>query len=183
MTLDLPKSLEVAGEEWEIRSDFRAIIDICIASSDVDLSDTERALTALTIFYPDFEKMPQEAWQEALERCFEFIAAGQEDDGKPSPKIMDWEQDMKYIVPALNNAMKQEIRSLPYMHWWTFVGAFMELGDCTFAQICRIRIKRMRHEKLDKAEQRWYRENKAIVDIKTRYSEREQEMLAAFGVK
>ena len=39
---DLPVTLEVAGKEYGIRSDFRAVLDILIAMTDPDLSDYEK---------------------------------------------------------------------------------------------------------------------------------------------
>ena len=39
---DLPVALEVAGKEYGIRSDFRAVLDILIAMTDPDLSDYEK---------------------------------------------------------------------------------------------------------------------------------------------
>lgn len=54
MMYDLPKSVEVGGCVYEIRSDYRAVLDICAALSDPELSDDERGLVTLTIFYPGF---------------------------------------------------------------------------------------------------------------------------------
>ena len=73
MIYNLPTSLAVCGTEYEINSDFRAILDIIIALNDVDLIDSEKAFFALGFFYPDFELMPIEHHQEALRWCFWFI--------------------------------------------------------------------------------------------------------------
>ena len=74
---------------------------------------------------------------------------------------MDWEQDGDMIVPAVNKVAGKEIRAVPYMHWWTFFGYFMESGECLFNTVVGIRSK-------------FYQENKNIIDIKTRLSEEEQ---------
>ena len=58
MTYTLPTSVEVGGVEYEIRSDYRAALDIIAALSDFELNDQERVIVALDIFYPDFEKIP-----------------------------------------------------------------------------------------------------------------------------
>lgn len=42
---------------------------------------------------------------------------------------MDWEQDSPIIAPAVNKNIGKDIRSLEYMHWWTFLGAYMEIAD------------------------------------------------------
>ena len=48
----LPTCVEVGGTQYEVRSDYRAVLDICTALSDPELSDEERAEIALDIFYP-----------------------------------------------------------------------------------------------------------------------------------
>lgn len=180
---DLPKSLEVCGETYEIRSDYRAVLDICAALSDIELSDQEKAFVTLSIFYPDFENMPQEHYQAAIERCFWFIDCGSDEDRtKKAPKLMDWEQDFQYIVAPINRVIGKEIRSAEYLHWWTFVSAYYEIGDCTFAQIVRIRDKKAKGKKLDKAEQEWYKNNRKLVDFKHTYTDGEKEILKQWGV-
>ena len=68
----------------------------------------------------------------------------------------------------------KEIRAIPYMHWWTFFGYFMESGECLFNTVVGIRSKKVKGERLDKWEKKFYQENKNIIDIKTRLSEEEQ---------
>lgn len=38
----LPETIELGGEEYDIRTDFRAILDILKAASDPELSDSEK---------------------------------------------------------------------------------------------------------------------------------------------
>ncbi len=57
MIYDLPKSLDVCGEVYEIRSDFREILDIIEIQNDEDLNNQERAFVTLLFFYPDFENI------------------------------------------------------------------------------------------------------------------------------
>lgn len=185
MMYELPKSLEVCGVEYEIRSDFRAVLDICAALSDIELDDSAKAYTALDIFYPAFEEMPPEHYEEALKQCFWFINCGNDNDEskRKAPKLMDWEQDFQYIVAPVNRVVGTEIRGLDYMHWWTFISAYQEIGgDCTFAQIVRIRSKKAKGQKLDKEDARWYRENRKLVDLKQTYSENEKAVMSAWGL-
>lgn len=183
MMYDLPKSLEVCGETYEIRSDYRAVLDICAALSDIELSDQEKAFVALSVFYPDFENMPQEHYSDALKQCFWFIDCGSdEDQTRKAPKLMDWEQDFQYVVAPINRVVGREIRSVEYMHWWSFISAYYEIGDCLFAQIVRIRDKKARGKPLDKQEKEWYRKNRNLVDFKQSFSESEKEILKQWGV-
>lgn len=178
----LPTSVVLGGEKYEIRSDYRAALDICAALSDPDLSDQDKAEAALDILYPAFLEMPAELYQEALEWCMWFINCGEEADARPAPKLVDWEQDFRHIVAPINRVTGQEVRAMEYMHWWTFIAAYNEIGDCTFAQIVRIRDQLARGKQLDKSDREWYRRNKKLVDLRRQYSKAEEETLKAWGV-
>lgn len=181
MICDLPESVNVNGIEFEIRSDFRAILDICIALNDAELDEQEKAYVALKIFYPDCESITD--YQEALNKCFWFINCGDDEpDNKKSPKLVDWEQDFQYIVAPINRVAGTEIRATSYMHWWTFISYYNEIGgDCTFSQIVSIRDKKARGKALDKADMEWYRRNRKLVDFKRNYSDAENELMKQWG--
>lgn len=193
---DLPTSLNVGGRNYKIRTDYRVILDILTAMNDLDIFEPEmteeekqleRALTMLQIFYIDFDTMPSSDWQEASEKACEFIDCGIKDDGKQKPRLIDWEQDAPVIVPAVNKVCGKDVRSVKYMHWWTFFGYYMEIGECTLATIVSIRDKKRRGKKLEKWEQEFYRNNKKLVDLKTKKIERSEEEKEAlrklFGLK
>ena len=182
MIYDLPTSLPVCGVEYEIRSDFRAALDIIIALNDQELKDNEKMLVALYIFYPEFDEMPSEHCREALRQCFWFLNGGQEDspEQKSPVRLMDWEQDFQYIVAPINRVVGKDIRGIEHMHWWTFVSAYYEIGECLFAQIVRVRGLLKKGKKLDKTDREFYREHRDMVDIKTKYSDAEQDVLAAW---
>lgn len=188
MIYDLPVSVEVGGESYPIRSDFRAILDICIAMTDPELSDEDKALVALDVFYMDRNKIPMEHLQEALEKCFDFINCGKQNGQRNAPKLVDWEQDYQYIVAPINRVVGREIRAIPYdkktneggFHWWSFISAYYEIGDCLFAQIVRIRDAQARGKKLDKSDQEWLRNNRHLVTMKTNYTEAEDEIMKLF---
>jgi hypothetical protein len=180
---ELPTSLSVGGEFWNIRTDFRAILDILKCFSDPEYQDVQWEI-CLRILYEDFEKMPPELYDKAMEQAIDFIDMGIKDDGKRRPHTMDWEQDAVVIIPSVNRVVGREIRSLEYMHWWTFLGAYMEIGESLFSQIIHVRQKLAKHQKLEKWEKDFYKENKNLVDLEKRYTEEEQkeidELLSIF---
>lgn len=183
MTYGLPKSLMVCGTEYEIRSDFREILDVIEILNNVDLKEQERGYLTLLFFYTGFQNMPPEHYQDAQKQCFWFINGGKhenETEVKP-PRLMDWEQDFPYIIAPVNRVIGHEIRADAYLHWWTFLSAYMEIGECTFAQIVHIRDSRNRGKKLDDADREWYRRNHELVDLKTRYTSAEEELLKMWG--
>ena len=162
---DLPISLSIGGVERPIRYNWRAILDILCACSDPELNDECKTICLIQIFYPEWEKIPAESLQEACQKACEFIDCGQMDDGKPKPKMIDWAQDAPIIIPEINKVSGREVRLDPDIHWWTFWGWFMGIGDGLLASVLHIRKKKAQHKKLEKWEEEFYRANKALVDI------------------
>ncbi len=179
----LPTSVELGGVEYSIRSDYRDVLNICAALSDPALDGQEQAYVLLDSFYPGFAGMPPELYQEAIQQCFWFINGGETDSGKKSPKLVDWEQDFRHIIAPVNRVAGREVRAVEYMHWWTFLSYFNEIGDCLFAQIVRIRDRKARGKSLDKSDREWYRQNRDLVDFKSHYSDAEEELLKQWGGK
>lgn len=181
---ELPTTVEVCGTQYDIRSDYRAALDLCAALSDTELTDAEKASAVYMIFYPAFDDMPHEHYEEAIRQCFWFLGGGEDEGGhSKSPPLMSWEQDFKQVVAPINRVLGTEVRALPYLHWWTFTSAYMEIGDCTFAQIVRIRSQLAKGRALDKSDREWYRQNRHLVDLKMKYTEQENAVLSAWGIK
>lgn len=177
MIYELPVSVDVGGTSYDIRTDYRAVMDIFTALSANDLSEAEKVYVILNIFYVDFEKMPKSGYQEALDKCFWFVNCGEDEESGKTQKLMDWEQDFSYIVAPINRTIGKDVRAVEYMHWWSFMAAFMEIGDCYFAQLVRIRSLKAKGRRLDKEDQEFYRKNKSRVDIKHKYTKEEMDVL------
>ena len=67
-----------------------------------------------------------------------------------------------------------EVRSAAFLHWWTFLGFFMEIRDSVYATVLALRQKRARGEKLEKWEQDFWRRNAGICRLKPRLSDAEK---------
>lgn len=174
---DLPTSLEVCGVYYDIRSDYRAALTICAALSDDTLKDEEKVFVLLDVLYEDFADMPPEHYKDAVKQGLWFIGGGNEKENKKSPVLMNWEQDFKHIVAPINRIIGHEVRSVEYMHWWTFVSFYYEIGDCFFAQIIRIRDKKANGKKLEKDEREFYKRNREAIDLKVSLNFAEKEIL------
>lgn len=184
---ELPIALEVGDQEWNIRYDFRAILDILKYFQDPEYEQDEKEMICLDILYVDFANMPYDLYEEALEKAVEFIDMGIKDDSQNQLKVMDWEQDAPLITSAINGVLRTEIRSPQPLHWWTFLGAYMEIRESLFSDILSIRHKKAKGKKLEKWEEEFYKENKSLINLKNRKSERSQEEQEAlrklFGIK
>ena len=180
MNYELPKAVTVNGVEYPIRSDYRAILDIITALNDPELDDRDKAFVMLDIFFEDFEQMSPDDYEAGLKACCEFIDHGATGKDK-SPKLMDWEQDFEFILAPINRISGHDIRNDEYLHWWSFLSLYYEIGDCLFAQIVRVRKDLKKGRLKDKIDREWYNENRDIVDFHTRYTDAEEELLKLWG--
>lgn len=177
---ELPTSATVGGNTYKINADFRDILQIISILNDPDKPEAFRWLIAMALFY-EGEVQPQDA-EEAVQYMAEFIAYEDTGDSKPGQSFFDWEQDASIIIADVNKVAGQEIRSIPFVHWWTFLSWFFAIGEGQLSTIVSIREKLRKGKPLEKWEKEYYQKNKSRVDLKTRYSaaeKAEQEKLKA----
>lgn len=153
---------------YKIRNngDYRTILDCLVAMGDDDLNDNEKIISSLGIFYEDINGwedivlIDDKLKEKLADAMIDFIEPDRYDIGyKTNYKIMDWEEDETIIVAAINNVAHTEIRSAEYIHWWTFLGYYMSIGESVFSTVVSIRDKAHRGKKLDKWEEKFKRDN------------------------
>lgn len=171
MIFDLPTSLTVNGVERKINADFRDIIVICVALSDEELTAREKNYILLNNLYVDDVKELGDT-REAIQQALWFIDWGKDykQDGiEPPPRLLDWSKDYNAIISAVNGKCKtvEDVRELPFLHWWTFLGYFAERGKCQISTILEIRDKLARKKKLEKWEEEILRESRDDIILKT----------------
>lgn len=185
MNYGLQTSVKLGGTDYDIRTDFRVVVGIMAALEDAELTDDEKAETALRLFYPELDSIPQELYQEAMDECLHFVSYSDTGQDKKVPKLVDWDRDIKFIVAPVNRILGFESRAVAYdfdsnsggLHWHTFLSAYMEIGDCLFSQIVAIRSKKAKGKPLDKADREFYRQNKDIIDLPQNISEEENALI------
>lgn len=171
----LPTSLNIGGVDFSIRTDFRDILKVLKAFNDPNLEDWQKIHCMLVIIFPNYEMIEEKNIIEAIQKAKEFIDYGKEKNA--SLRVMDWEQDAKLIVSEVNKISHlQDIRTVEYMHWWTFLGYYMGIGESLFSQVINIRSKRLHGKKLEKWESEFYRKNKDLIDLKPLISKKEKEL-------
>lgn len=173
--VSLPAALSVGGEDRPIRTDYRAALDCFLALTDSDLDEANKALEVLDILYID--EIAPEDWQEALQQAMWYLRGGEEENKKKSPQLVSWVQDFTIIAAPISKIIGQDIRGMEHLHWWSFLSAYMSIGDCFFAEVVAIRDKRARGKSLDKAEREFYRRNQDIINIKKPLTESEEDLL------
>ena len=175
MSWHLLASLNIGGADFIIRTDFRVVLDILMAFNDPELPDYAKGQVMIEILFEDWESISPEHLEEALKKANAFIDCGNKPDKKKKHRMVDWEQDADLIIPAVNKiAGVGDIRSIPYMHWWTFMGYFMEIGECLFSSVLNIRHKKAHGKKMEKWETDFYKNNRHLVDFHVKLSEEEE---------
>lgn len=178
----LPTSLQIGNEQCKIRTDYRDILLIMQACEDDELTKFEKSICVLKILYIN---PPNLDFSEAYEKALWFISGGKEDELETNPiqkpRLYSWEQDEQMIFSAINKIAGKEIRSVEYMHWWTFLGLFNEIGEGVFSSVLNIRSKKIHHKKLEKYEQEFYKENKSIIDLKKKENIRTSDEIEAIN--
>lgn len=180
MRWDLPISVEIDGKQYPIRNrcDYRVVLDAICALKDKNLSDDEKIQCALFIFYENLEGCKN--IEKAIIEMNKIISYDEDDDSKEgdAPCLMDWEYDFPQIAPPISRILGYDVRTPDkYCHFWTFLGAYMEIGDCLFQNIVSIRSKRKKGVKLEKYEQEFYINNRKLVDLPMDLTDEEQEWL------
>lgn len=164
---EIPTSIFINDIELKIRNrgDYRMVLDCFSALNDVELSKSERVLAALIIFYEDFNDLDTIAnyahIEEAIKQMYWFFNCG-DDKGVGANrhhKLIDWQNDQQLIASAVNRVANTEIRALEYLHWWTFMGYYLAIGESPLATVVGIRSKLSEGKKLEKYEKKFKNDN------------------------
>lgn len=165
----LPTRAVIEDRVYQIHSDYRDVLELLRwldGSAAPELDPGERWYVAMRLFYPDFGAMPRQDWAAATQFLLEFLAAGRPEPDRRGPRLLDWQQDAPLIAAGIRQATGQEVRALPYLHWWSFLSAFDAIGEGAFATVVAIRDKLRRGKKLEPWELDFYRTHRAAVDLR-----------------
>lgn len=185
----LPETLEVGDEEYPIRTDYRNILDVFEAFQDPDMIQEEKWIVAIYLMFEDFSctddvlQATQDGFnlEEAIQQISWFISAGQPEKQVLAKPTYNWKQDEQIIFSAVNKVAGRETRELEYLHWWTFLGYFNEVGEGTFSFIVGIRHKLNNGKKLEKHEKEFLAQNKELVKLEKPKTKEEQEQEDAYN--
>ena len=156
----LPRKAVIEGREYPHVTDFRDILGI-IGILNGPGHPGFRWLKALAAFFPgEVPPVPQ-----GTRYLADFLSCGQ--PGASGVKLMDWQVDAPEILSGVNAAAGTEVRSLPYLHWWSFLSYFHSIGEGRLSQLVAIRYKLSRGQKLENYEQEFYRQNKDKIRLRT----------------
>lgn len=178
----LPRTLDVCGKPFEIRTDFRDILVICKALDDDSLTKEEKAYITLRCLFYDYDKLPKDGLEEAVTKAFRFVGGGDipktKDTGK---KMIDFEHDGFMLYPAISKTLGViDVRDLDYLHWFTFLGAFGEIGNGLMSYTLSLRGKMNEEKKLEKNEREFLDKNRDIIMLRSKEEQAAIEETEAF---
>ncbi len=171
----LPDSVTISGAEYPVRTDFRVILEIFVMLDDPDLTDSDKTEALLRMFYAE---RPPDA-EAALHAFTDFVDPRHGSQSKKSSgRLIDWQQDFDLMVAPINHILGFECRAAEYLHWRTFLSAYLEIPpESVFARVLRIREKLRTGKKLEKNERSWYHKNRELVHLKPKFSQSEETIL------
>lgn len=164
---DLPSFAVIEGKKIFINTRWKNIIDIFSIFNSNKLLAVEKAECLLRKFYVNFEDIAD--FDVAFDTLILFVNGNKtKNDGTNTQvelRLIDWEKDLRIIIPPVNRVLGYDVRERPDLHWWTFLGAFNEIGECVFRSYVGIRNKIANRKKLDDYEKEMYKKYKDEINI------------------
>ena len=163
----IPTTIEIDDTTFHIRcdGDYRMVLDCFSCMNDETLTDQEKILGCLIIFYEeindieDIMMLDKDLTERLIKEMYKFFECGENPMHNTNFKALDWDTDSQLICSAVNKVAHQEVRALEYMHWWTFLGYFSEVGESVLSTVVSIRSKIKKGKKLEKYEKDFKAQN------------------------
>ncbi|MDL2206267.1 bacteriophage Gp15 family protein [Eubacteriales bacterium OttesenSCG-928-N13] len=140
LTDELPKTVNVGGQEYDVRWWFRTMIRIETVLHDVELEMSERRAIALALFYPEIPEDVEEAERQMLD----FYASDKPRNEKQQtdvkrhandPPTYSFDYDDEYIYAAFRQQYGINLNTVEALHWFEFRAMLIALDNCVFNTI------------------------------------------------
>lgn len=180
----LPTTIEIDKKKYEIHSDFRTSIIFSLMMNDDSLSEEEKLLGALKLYYPVIPKNTEKA----IEKIYWFYSRGNvEEDNKKvkqgkrifkrnNKRAYDFKTDSDLIFTAFMTQYNINLNR-ENLHWWEFIALFNSLNDDNEI------VKIMNYRTIDltsiedKKERKMYSDLQKYYSLEDRISKEEEELL------
>ncbi len=191
---ELPVSVDIGSEKYEIDADFRTIMNIEgiifgkevtedqknfakemmkeIEINEKDAITNAKYYDALKIFYKD--NIPDDL-EEAMEKMLWFYSCGKEETSKSKTKkkVISFEHDFDYINAGFMQDYKIDLFEVDFLHWWKFMSLFSALhDDCKICEIIGYRSAELKN--FDKEQRKRIREMQKIYALPDEISKEEK---------
>lgn len=176
--------VEIDGEEYKINADFRISIMFELLMQDNIMTDNEKIITALNLYYPKIPPNISEAVEKMLwfYRCRKKVEENkielEEEDNKSyskSEQIYSFEYDDELIFAAYLSQYGINLQVVEYLHWWEFKALFKGLeASNKIVEIMNIRGMKI-DKNMSKEQKRYYRRLKKLYALPDNRTEEEKE--------
>lgn len=192
---ELPVSVDIGSEKYEIDADFRTIMNIEgiifgkevtedqknfanemmkeIEINEKDAITNAKYYDALKIFYKD--NIPDDL-EEEMEKMLWFYSCGKEDEKtkvKTKKRVISFEYDFDYINAGFMQDYKIDLFEVDFLHWWKFMSLFSALhDDCKICEIIGYRGAELKN--FDKEQRKRIREMQKIYALPDEISKEEK---------
>lgn len=153
---------------YQIDSDFRAGIQICMALEDQSLSDMEKLAASAELLFPLIQPEMKD-----IQKAVEWFLSGwnldniqKSNKSNDTVRILDFNIDQWRIYSAFKHQYGIDLNTVE-LHYWQFMGLLTTLEECAFTRVIDIRQKKTKN-KMSKEEK------EAILKAKKIYSLGEQ---------
>ncbi|WP_251861042.1 bacteriophage Gp15 family protein [Clostridium sp. Marseille-Q2269] len=168
MLIDLvPTTVEIDNKEYEIDSNFRVSILFELLMQDNKLSEEDKIVQALQLYYPVIPSNINGAVEQMLwfYRCGKDIIASKGTGKGKSTQIYSFNFDDDYIYSAFLDQYSVDLQDIEYLHWWKFKAMFKALKeDNEIVKIMGYRSMDLSKIK-DKEEKNYYRKMQELYKI------------------
>ncbi|MBT6322563.1 MAG: hypothetical protein HOJ31_10305 [Anaerolineae bacterium] len=145
LVVDLPKALEIDGQDHKINTDYRASLLTILAFEDDELTQEEKVGIMLDNLYFDTETEESTTPDniiEAIKKAQWFLDGGKEREKKEADRrLYSLSQDANFIYSAFKQTHNIDLQDVQ-LHWWKFLSLIMDLGqDTTYCQLVGLRSR------------------------------------------
>lgn len=163
-----PHSIKTDKREYEINTDYRIALTACTA---MQLEEDKEAVFDFvgSLIVSDWDSIQDADEVMKVWDGIQWYLDGGPDSSSSAdydPRdagLVDWKKDWPLIAGAVSRVLGQPVRSIPYLHWWDFLAAYNEIGECTFSTVVSIRWKRKHGKKLQDWEKEFEKNNRSLI--------------------
>lgn len=188
LTEFLPTSVDVAGDFYAIKTDFRDILryDELIRSQN----DGNTILKAVGMLLgDDILQKPDINPEEVLDAIGWFVQRGDSGQKNTLPRAtlglnnatpMDFETDAALIYTAFLQTYKIDLYDIPYLHWWKFNWMLEDIpSECRLSKVIEYRTIDVKNKNLSKEQKKVYSALQRYFKVQEKRTEEDEAIVQA----
>lgn len=166
MSLDFcinPTSLEIDGYEYELNTSWIVGYKSMCALEDNELTEEEKFFVIYELLFNN-DKPP--LTENTASLIMEYLGGGgfnyNSNSNVKQKNYFKWSVDYSLIFQGIAKVLGYSPRANEELHWWDFLLAFGEVGECMFSNIVRLREGSEKNT-LSKEEKKWIQLNSGYI--------------------